>query len=79
VEQEWKGYHGAVRSGGIAVDTGNHGDCDKAIADHTEAIRLDPKYAEAYYGRSLAYSKKGEKAKEDVDLAQAKRLGYKGD
>ena len=29
----------------------NKGDHDRAIADYTEAIRLDPKYANAY-GRS---------------------------
>ena len=33
--------------------------------------------ADAYYGRGLAYAKKGEKAKADDDFAQAKKLGYK--
>jgi tetratricopeptide (TPR) repeat protein len=28
---------------------------DKAISDFTEAIRLDPNYAAAYYNRGLAY------------------------
>jgi tetratricopeptide (TPR) repeat protein len=28
------------------------GEFDRAIADYTEAIRLDPDYAEAYYNRS---------------------------
>ena len=53
------------------------GEHDKAIADCTEAIRLDPKLAIAYYERGLVYQKKGEKAKADKDFAQAKKLGYK--
>ena len=57
---------------------GEQGDFDKAIADCTEAIRLDPKWAEAYYDRGSAYEKKGDKAKAEADFAQAKKLGYKG-
>ena len=33
---------------------------DNAIADFTEAIRLDPKLAQAYYNRGVAYSVKGD-------------------
>ena len=33
----------------------NKGDYDRAIADYTEAIRLDPKYAIAYGNRGKAY------------------------
>src|SRR6516165_12165496 len=36
------------------------GDLDRAIADYDEAIRLDPKHAEAYYGRVLTYRNKGD-------------------
>ena len=53
------------------------GDYDSAIADFSEAIRLDPKSAEAYYGRGYAYARKGDKAKAEEDFAQAKKLGYK--
>jgi len=52
------------------------GDFDSAIAAFTEAIRLDPEDAEAYYGRGVAYEKKGEKSKAEEDFAQAKKLGY---
>ena len=50
---------------------------DKAIADYTETIRLDPELAVAYRGRGVAYEKKGDKAKAEADFAQAKKLGYR--
>jgi Flp pilus assembly protein TadD len=50
---------------------------DRAIADCTEAIRLDPKNALAYLGRGNCYNKKGERARAEDDFAQARRLGYK--
>ena len=53
------------------------GEFDKALADYSMAIWLNPKFAEAYYSRGLTYQKKGEKAKADEDFAQAKKLGYK--
>ena len=53
------------------------GEYDKAIADFTEAIRLDPKYAKAFFGRASAYERNGEITKADEDFAQAKKLGYK--
>jgi tetratricopeptide (TPR) repeat protein len=31
-----------------------------AIADYTQAIALDPKYAPAYYNRGLAWEKKND-------------------
>ena len=34
------------------------GECDKAIADFSEAIELDPEDPETYYNRAKAYSKK---------------------
>jgi tetratricopeptide (TPR) repeat protein len=38
----------------------NKGDNDRAIADASEAIRLDPKIAAAYVIRAGAYSNKGD-------------------
>ena len=55
-------------------DKGEH---DKAIADCTEAIRLDPKYAKAYYNRGWAYGRQGDKTKAEEDFARARELGYK--
>ena len=45
-----------------------NGDYDKAIADYTKAIELNPDYAEAYYNRGLAYSRKDEDDKSDADF-----------
>ena len=37
---------------------GAKGDLDRAIADFDEAVRLDPKDAQAYYNRGTAWEKK---------------------
>ena len=37
-----------------------HGDFDRAIADHSEAIRLAPKDADSFYNRGYTYSHKGD-------------------
>ena len=54
------------------------GDRDKAIADFTEAIRLDPKSAQAYANRALAYVEKSEYDKAITDLTEVIRLNPKG-
>ena len=50
------------------------GDHDQAIADCTEAIRLDPKNADAYYNRGNSYARKGEYDKAIADCTEAIRL-----
>ena len=50
---------------------------DKAIADYTKAIHLDPKHAAAYQRRGMAYEKKGDKLEAEKDYAQAKKLERK--
>src|SRR5262245_38825650 len=52
----WKGRDLAAAHNNRAVAYNNKGEYDRAIADATEAIRLDPKHATAYYNRGLAYS-----------------------
>jgi tetratricopeptide (TPR) repeat protein len=48
------------------------GDFEKAIEDFTEAIRLDPKYADGYFQRGRAYlARKTGDAKENTDKAIA--------
>ena len=54
----------------------NKGEYDQAIADFTEAIRLDPDNADIYHDRGLAYGKKGDESKSQADLSKAKELGY---
>jgi tetratricopeptide (TPR) repeat protein len=46
------------------------GDYDKAIADYTQAIKLDPKYIDAYFNRGIAYISKGNYDSAIVDLTQ---------
>ena len=53
------------------------GENDKAIADHTEALRLDPKFATAYIGRGYAWQAKGENDKAIADYTDALRLDPK--
>ena len=50
------------------------GDYDQAIADYTEAIRLNPEYAEAYCNRGVAYWEKGNDDKAIADFTEAIRL-----
>ena len=44
---------------------------DKAVADYTEAIRLDPKYRQAYTNRGVAYAKSGDDPKAIADFTEA--------
>ena len=60
--------------GFVWAEKGEH---DKAIEDYTEAIRIDPNYAEAYYNRGDAFETKGDKAKAEADFKEAKRLDPK--
>ena len=47
---------------------------DWAIADYTQAIRLDPKFANAYNGRGNVYQAKGDAARANADFARARQL-----
>ena len=61
----------ALERGNAAMD--QH-DNDTAIAEYTDAIRLDPKSDAAYHNRGNAYADKGEYAKAIADFNQAIRL-----
>jgi tetratricopeptide (TPR) repeat protein len=49
-------------------------DYDKAISDFTEAIRLDPNYAQSYNNRGIAYAGNKEYDKAISDFTEAIRL-----
>ena len=53
------------------------GEQDRAIADYTEAIRLDPKLREAYNNRGLAWRSKGDTERAVADFTQAIRIDPK--
>jgi len=55
-------------------EKGERGDYDGAIADYTEAIRLNPNYAMAYNNRGFAYFHKGDYDRAIVDFTQAIRI-----
>jgi tetratricopeptide (TPR) repeat protein len=59
---------------GRGVTYYNKGDYERAIADYTHAIGLNPNYALAFKNRGLAYEKTGAKDKSKADLATAHRL-----
>jgi Flp pilus assembly protein TadD len=50
------------------------GEYDKAIADYTEALRLDPKNSIFYSDRGYAYGQKGDTARANADYARAREL-----
>ncbi|MCX7429197.1 MAG: tetratricopeptide repeat protein [Planctomycetia bacterium] len=53
------------------------GDLDEAIADFTEAIRLDPEHAKTYCVRGVAYARKGDYDQAIADYTEAIRLDPK--
>ena len=50
------------------------GELDRAIADYSEAIRIDPRYADAYYNRAIAFKAKGDLDRAIADYNEAIRL-----
>lgn len=47
------------------------GDYDRAIADYSKAIELNPQYADAYYNRAIAYQHKGDNDRAAADANRA--------
>ena len=54
--------------------TRNKGDNDRAIADYNEAIRLDPKYALAFFSRGFIYANKGDTDRGMADFNETIRF-----
>jgi len=53
------------------------GDYDKAIADYTKAIEIDPKYADVYYDRGDVWYDKGDYDKAIADYTKAIEINPK--
>ncbi|MGH6825108.1 tetratricopeptide repeat protein [Methyloceanibacter sp.] len=65
----------AYSNRGVSYD--NKGDLDRAFADYSEAIRLDPKFADAYRNRGEIWLTRGENDRAMSDLDAAIRLNPK--
>ena len=50
---------------------------DRAIADYTKALEIDPKHISAYNDRGLAYTSKGDYERAIADVTRAVELGAK--
>ncbi len=71
-EAEWSAAAIAWRLRGLA--SSDSGDYVPAIAAFTEALRLEPAFAEAYYDRGWALLATGQTDEGEADLAEAARL-----
>ena len=49
-------------------------DLDRAVADYTEVLRIDPDHLTAYLYRARAYEEMGEDEKAEADLTRAREL-----
>ena len=74
---KWKGHNQAVSYFNRGNAYRRKGDQDRAIADNTQAISLDPKYAKAYYNRGYTYHGKGDNDRAIADYTQAISLDPK--
>jgi tetratricopeptide (TPR) repeat protein len=60
-----------------AIELRQRGAYDQAIADYSEALRIDGELIGAYAGRGLAYEGKGEAEKAKADYRRALALAQK--
>ena len=62
-----------------AIELRRDGDYDRAIADYSQAVRLEPEFTGAYAGRGLAHEGKGEIEKAKTDYRKALAVAPKYD
>jgi len=74
---KWKGRHLAAFYNNRAAAYHEQGDLDRAIADLSEAIRLDPKLAMAFNNRGAAYNEQGDNDRAIADYNEAIRIDPK--
>ncbi len=76
-----KSKHDKLREASEALDRGDRafgkGNNEEAIAEYTEAIRLNPEYGLAYGSRAVVYSSKRDHDKAIADYTEAIRLDPK--
>jgi tetratricopeptide (TPR) repeat protein len=67
----------AIQACKRAFDHEESGELDKALAAYSEAIRLDPALADAYFFRGTVYAEKSDLDRAVADYTQAIRLNPK--
>src|SRR5437763_1709801 len=70
----YKGHSLAVLYNNRGFEWYAKGDYDHAVADYTEAIRLDPQYTHAYIGRGLTWYNTGDYHRAIPDYNEAIQL-----
>ena len=75
-DPSWHVRTRAFRNKNCPPDTGKV-DCDKAIADSTQAIKLNPKDINALFNRGEAYSKRSDYIEAAKDFTQVIRINPK--
>jgi tetratricopeptide (TPR) repeat protein len=56
------------------AEFGTKGELDRAMKDHDQAVKIDPKNALAFNNRGIAKLKKGDKEGGEADIARARQL-----